>query len=123
MKFEDVSGLGTTLVEDINGNIKDQLEAVFNYNVGVEYTFPVIGIRLRGGYMVQPSPYKGDASEYNHKYLTGGIGFLLDETVGVDFAVAHGWWKDFGDNYGNEISRTNQDITVNKFIMTATYRF
>ena len=123
MKFEDISGLGTTNVEDINTNIKDQLAAVFNYNFGFEYTFPRIGVRLRGGYMVQPSPYKGDPTEFDHKYFTGGIGFLVDETMGLDLAFAHGWWKDFGDNYDVNVSRTYQDVSVNKLILTATYRF
>lgn len=131
MKFEDQSGLGTTTVDNINRDIKDQLTAVFNYNLGVEYTIPMVGLRLRGGYMVQPSPYKGDPAKYDHKYVTGGIGFLADETIGIDLAVAHGWWQDFGDNYslaqdGSYIggaSRTYQDISVNQFILTATYRF
>lgn len=131
MKFDDVSGLGAVTVEDINQSIKDQLTAVFNYNLGVEYTIPIIGLRLRGGYMVQPSPYKGDPSDYDHRYITGGIGFLADDAIGLNFAIAHGWWKDYGDNYsvdqlGNYIagaSRTYQDISVNKFILTATYRF
>jgi len=123
MKFEDVSGLGTQVVEDLNKNIKDQLAAVLNYNIGVEYTFPMIGLRLRGGYMVQPSPYKSDPSKYDHQYITGGIGFLADETIGFDLAIAHGMWKDFGDNYGSGVSRTYQDVSVNKLIFTATYRF
>lgn len=121
-KFEDIAGT-SNLVNGINQDIKDQLNAVVNYNVGVEYTIPMIGLRLRGGYLVQPSPYKGDASKYDHKYVTGGIGFLADETIGLDLAVAHGWWQDFGDNYSSDVSRTNQDITVNKIILTATYRF
>lgn len=123
MKFEDINGLGTTLVEQLNQDIKDQLTAVLNYNLGLEYTFPVIGLRLRGGYMAQPSPYRGDPSEYNHQYVTGGIGFLADETIGLDLGVAHGWWKDFGDNYDSNVSRTYQDVSVNKVILTATYRF
>lgn len=129
--FSDISGLGDATVNDINRNIKDQLAAVINYNVGAEYTIPMVGLRLRVGYLVQPSAYKGDPSKYDHKYLTGGIGFLADETIGIDLGYAYGWWQDFGDNYsydqnGNYIpraSRTNQDITVNKFILTATYRF
>ena len=129
--FEDISGLGITKVNSINGDIKDQLAAVLNYNVGAEYTIPMIGLRLRGGFLVQPSPYKGDPSKYDHKYITGGIGFLADETIGFDIGIAHGWWQDYGDNYsydqnGNNISgasRTFQDVTDNKFILTATYRF
>ncbi len=123
MKFEDVAGLGTTLVEQLNQDIKDQLTAVLNYNLGLEYTFPVIGLRLRAGYMAQPSPYRGDPSSYDHQYVTGGIGFLADETVGLDLGVAHGWWKNYGDNYDTNVSTTYQDVSVNKVILTATYRF
>ncbi len=123
LKFEDINGLGAQTVEQINQDIKDQLTAIFNYNLGFEYTFPVIGLRLRAGYIAQPSPYRGDPSEYDHQYVTGGIGFLAHETIGLDLGVAHGWWKDYGDNYGTNVSRTNQDVTVNKIILTATYRF
>lgn len=123
MKIEDNIGLGTFIVENVNRNIKDQLASVFNYNIGAEYTIPDIGLRLRAGYLAQPSPFKGDASEFNHQYATGGIGFLVDETIGLDLGFAHGWWKDFGDNYDVDVSRTYQDVSVNKFILTATYRF
>ncbi len=121
--FKNVDGLSEQYAEDLNKNIKDQLKSVFNYNFGIEYNIPKIGLRLRGGYFVQPSPYQGDPSEFNRKYLTAGIGFLTDETVGLDFAYAYGWWKDFGDNYGSNVSRTFQDVKTNQFIITGTYRF
>lgn len=87
-KFADISGLGDATVNDINRSIKDQLAAVLNYNVGAEYTIPMVGLRLRAGYLVQPSPYKGDPSKYDHKYITAGIGFLADETIGIDLGIA-----------------------------------
>ncbi len=124
LKFDSPgNGLTVQYIADQNKIIKDLLGSVINYNLGVEYTIAPIGLRLRGGYFVQPSPYKDDPSEYNHQYLTGGVGFLANETLGIDLAVAHGWWKDYGDNYGNDVSRTYQDISVNKLILTATYRF
>ena len=124
LKFDSPgNGLSVQYIADQNKSIKDQLGSVINYNFGVEYTIAPLGLRLRGGYFVQPSPYKGDPSEYNHQYVTGGIGFLANETIGIDLAVAHGWWKDYGDNYGYDVSRTYQDISVNKLILTATYRF
>jgi len=121
-EFEDVAGLGTH-AEDVNRDIKEQLKSVFNYNVGIEYNIPKTGLRLRGGFFVQPSPYQGDPSEFNRKYATAGIGFLTDETIGIDIAYAHGWWKDFGDNYGSNVSRTFQDITSDQFMITGVYRF
>ncbi len=121
--LKNVDGLSEQYAQNLNKDIKDQLKSVFNYNLGVEYNVPGLGLRLRGGYFVQPSPYQGDPSEFNRKYLTAGIGFLTNETVGLDFAYAYGWWKDFGDNYGTNVSRTFQDVTTNQFIMTGTYRF
>jgi Outer membrane protein transport protein (OMPP1/FadL/TodX) len=121
--LKNVDGLSEQYAQNLNKDIKDQLKSVFNYNLGVEYNVPGLGLRLRGGYFVQPSPYQGDPSEFNRKYLTAGIGFLTNETVGLDFAYAYGWWKDFGDNYGSNVSRTFQDVTTNQFIMTGTYRF
>jgi long-subunit fatty acid transport protein len=124
LKFDSPGdGLSVQYIAEQNKNIKDLLGSVVNYNLGIEYTIAPLGIRLRGGYMVQPSPYKGDPSEFDHKYITGGIGFLADETIGLDLGYAYGWWKNFGDNYGVNVSRTYQDVTVNKLILSATYRF
>ena len=121
-KFEDVSGLGN-IADNNNRNILDQLTSVFNYNLGLEYNVPNTGLRLRGGFFVQPSPYQGDPSEFNRKYATAGLGILTDETIGIDLAYAYGWWEDFGDNYGSGISRTFQDVSTSKFMITGIYRF
>ena len=42
---------------------------------------------------------------------------ILANMFTVDVAYAYGWWKDFGDNYGVNVSRTFQDITVNNLIV------
>ena len=51
------------------------------------------------------------------------MGFLAAETLGIDIGYAHGWWTDFGDNYGDNVSRTFQEISLDNLVMTATYRF
>ena len=107
----------------VNKDIKNNLTAVFNYNLGAEYTFRDLGLRLRAGFFVQPSPYKGDPSSFDKKYFTAGIGFLADETIGLDLAYAHGWYNTVGDNYSSNVSRTNQSITEDHFILSGTYRF
>lgn len=116
-------GLSVQYIADRNKEIKDQLTAVVNYNLGLEYTIPTAGIRVRGGFIMQPSAYKEDASEFNKKYFTAGIGFLTDETIGIDLGYAHGWWNDIGDNYGSNVSRTSQEVITDKVIISATYRF
>lgn len=123
LQFDNPDGLSDQYVSGLNKDIKDQLTAVFNYNIGLEYTITDIGLRLRGGYFVQPSAYKSDPSAYDRKYFTAGVGILAEETVGIDLGYAHGWWKDFGDNYGTNVSRTFQDISHDRVMFTATYRF
>jgi hypothetical protein len=123
IEFNNENGLSEQYAESINKDIKNQLRSTVNYNVGIEYNIPNTNLRIRGGYFVQPSPYQGDASTFDRKYVTAGLGFLTDGTVGIDIAYARGWWKDFGDNYGSNVSRTFQDVTNNRFIITGTYRF
>ena len=122
-EFRNPDGLSTQYVASINKDIKDILRAVVNLNAGLEYTIPDIGIRLRGGFIYQPSPYQGDPSEYDRKYFTAGIGFTADQAVGIDIGYAHGWWKNYGDNYGNDVSRTYQDISKDRVMIGMTYRF
>jgi len=127
LKFDNPDGLSTEYVNQQNQNIKDILRSVINYNVGAEYTFPLIGLRIRAGYMDQPSPYQGDPASYGRQYVTAGLGFLTGGNVGIDFAYAHGWWDTYGDNYGpystGPVSRTYQTITDNRIILSMNYRF
>ncbi len=123
LQFQNASGLSADYIASINQNIKDQLRSVVNYNLGAEYTLPGLGIRLRAGYFVQPSAYLNDPSKYDRKYYTFGLGYLADNSVGIDLAFAHGSWSNYGDNYGVDVSRTYQDISTNKFILSTTYRF
>ncbi|MDP3684165.1 MAG: hypothetical protein Q8S01_09550, partial [Ignavibacteria bacterium] len=98
-EFTNPKGISTSYFAGLNKDMKELMRAVANINVGVEYTIPEVGIRVRGGFISQPSPYKGDPSDFGKKYLTGGVGFLADETFAIDVAYAHGWWKTYGDNY------------------------
>lgn len=131
IEFNNQDGLSEQFVESLNKDIKDQLRSVINYNLGIEYSLPNSGVRLRSGFFIQPSPYQNDPSEFDRKYFTAGIGLLADETIGIDIAYAHGWWKDFGDNYSTDefgnfapgVSRTFQDVTNDQFIITGIYRF
>lgn len=123
MKFDNPNGLTEQYISEQNKNIKEKLETVINYNLGIEYTIPNFGLRLRAGYFIQSSAFKNDNSDYDKKYITAGLGFLAAETLGIDIGYAHGWWNDFGDNYGENTSRTFQEITRDNLVLTATYRF
>lgn len=122
-QMEFSSGLDSKKMSDNNKDIKELFRGVANFNLGAEYTIPEVGIRVRGGFILNPSPFKGDPSERNKKYITGGIGFLVEETFAIDAAYAYGWWKDIGDNYSFDLSRTFQDIKYHNMIFTFSYRF
>lgn len=123
IEFSNNKGLGEDYVAGINKDVKELLAAVVNYNLGLEYTIPDLGVRLRGGFFAKPSAYKEDDQTFDKKYFTAGIGFLAEDAVGIDIGFAHGWWKDYGDNYGTNLSRTLQDISINHLMLTVTYRF
>ena len=125
LKFDNPDGIILTSADiaDLNKRIKNDLTAAVNYNFGAEYTIPAVGLRVRAGFFVQPSAYKGDPASFDKKYITAGIGFLAEETIGIDLAFAHGWYSDIGDNYGSNLSRTTQNIKENHLILSGTYRF
>lgn len=123
LEYSKPQGISESFFATLNKNIKENLRAVVNFNLGLEYTIPEVGIRVRGGFISQPSPYKSDPSTFGKKYLTGGVGFLADETFAIDIAYAHGWWKTYGDNYDYNVSRVYQDIATDKMLVTFSYRF
>lgn len=123
LEFDSPEGLSDKYVSEINKEIKSLLTTGINYNIGFEYTVPTIGLRIRGGFMSQPSPFENDPSDFDHKYLTGGLGFLAEGNFGIDVAYAYGWWKDIGDNYDVNVSRTYQDVKHSSIMLTTTYRF
>lgn len=122
LSIENPERLSSQFVGSVNKDIINSLDQVFTYNLGAEYTIPTTGLRIRGGYFVQPSAYKNDPTQFDKKYVTAGIGFLLAENIGVDIGYAHGWWENIGDNFGENVSRTFQDITYDRILVDLTYR-
>ncbi len=121
MKFTD--GFDAPVREEKNNAINEVFQSVINYNFGAEFTLPYPTMKIRGGFIYNPSPYIGDKSEYDKKYVTVGLGLLLAKNLILDFAYLHGWWKNFGDNYGYDVSRTYQDLKLNNVTVTLNYSF
>ena len=122
-QMEFSSGLDVIKRNDNNKEIIELFDNVLNYSFGAEYTIPQIGIKVRGGYINNQSPFKGDPSEFDKKYFTAGLGFEANERLGVDIAYAHGWWENYSDNYDAEVSRVFHDVTIDKLIFNLTYNF
>ena len=121
MKFEN--GLDISDIEANNSDIKDLFRTVFNLHAGAEFNLPVTGLSLRAGFMLLPSPYKDDPSDYDKKVATVGLGINSNDFVQFNVAYSYGWWKDYGDNYGSNVSRTFQNISHSNLIIGMKYNF
>jgi len=107
-----------------NKDIKNVFRETFNLRGGAEYDIKDIGLRVRGGFMYNTSPYKDDAGkpEFNQKYVTAGFGVLLGESTMLDVGYAHGWWKTFRVSYLGG-PRVDEKINANNFVATLSFRF
>ena len=106
----------------MNTTFKTLFRPTANLRGGLEYNLTMIGLRLRGGFIYNPSAFEGDPSSYDRKYATGGLGFLLGESTMLDLGYAHGWWRTYRTNYDGP-SRVDEDVKTNSFIATFSYRF
>lgn len=119
LEFSD--GFDESTLNDLNNEIEEVFEGVLNWNFGAEVILPYPSMKIRGGFAYLPSPYVDDPAEFDRKYITAGIGFPLTKNFIIDLAYVKGWWQNFTDNYGVDVSRTYQDIDYNKFIMSISY--
>ncbi len=120
-QLEFVEGFEDDDLFSKNEDIKEVFESTFNWNLGAEITLPYPALKLRGGFIYNPSPYINDAPEFDKKYFTAGLGFPIAKKLLFDFAYVHGWWKNYGDNYDVDVSRTYQDISLNKFVFSVSF--
>ena len=103
-----------------NTTIKNLFVATANLRAGAEYDLQ--SVRLRGGFIYNTSPFKGDPTSFDQKFVTAGIGVLLGESSMMDLAYARGWWNTFRTNY-DATSRVDEKVTTNTFMLTFSYRF
>jgi hypothetical protein len=115
MKFTE--GLGTEYRIERNKEIDDLFRTAVTYNLGAELKVPFLPIWGRIGAMYIQSPYADDPTEFDKKYLTAGAGIMLGNIFKIDFAYAYGWWDDFSDNYGSNISRIQKQVTVQNYFL------
>jgi long-subunit fatty acid transport protein len=122
LEFTDATG---DLLK-MNRQIKSLFRPTLEWRLGAEYDIAKSGIRLRGGFGYRPSPYKDDPSEFDRKTASGGIGILLSNTVMLDVAYSHSWWKNYRSNYPSNdpaSSRVDESLTWNTVLATLSYRF
>lgn len=113
------------LIEE-NHFITTAMKATWNLRGGAEVTFWNLGLRLRGGVIMNPSPYIGDPSKYNQMYYTAGVGYDVDENVTLNGAYAIGTWSTFRNVYSTDTqsySTSNEDVKSNNVVVSLSYRF
>ncbi len=114
------------LVEE-NRVIRDVLQATTNLRGGAEFTLWDLGLKLRGGVVYNPSPYRGDPKDYDQLYYTAGFGIAVEENVILNASYAFGKWKSFRDNYYipdlAAQSRTKESVDTKTLSVTLSYRF
>ncbi len=114
-------------LQEENRLIRTTLQATTNYRGGIEVTLWDYDMKLRGGVVWNPSPYKDDPSDFDQLYYTFGLAFLLDQNVSVNAGYAIGTWNTFRDNYSiaglPRASRTSESINHNLFNVTLAFRF
>lgn len=122
-QMEFTEGFDSGVMSDKNLEIEEIFESAASYNLGAELTFPYPRFKVRGGLIYNQSPYKDDPTEFDKKYLTAGLGFQFSEGFNIDVTYVHGWWETFGDNYGFNESRTYQEISVDKMMLSLSFGF
>lgn len=78
-------------ISEINKRIKEEFAPVLNLNAGAEFRLPWTGLSARAGAMYRPSPYKGDPSRFDQKFITLGIGINSSDRLYFDIGYMYGW--------------------------------
>lgn len=121
-QMEFTEGFSYDYISARQNEIDDLMTTTIDYHLGTEIKIPNIPVFGRAGFMYFQSPFDGDPDDFNRKYITAGAGTVVDEQFIIDFAYTYGWWQDYGDNYGVNVSRTYQDINVDNMILTLAVR-
>ncbi len=105
----------------INKQIKDELGAVVNLNMGAEFRLPFTGLSARAGFMYQPSQYKDDPARFARKFLTAGIGINSSDVMQFDFGYAYGWRGEHKSQ--KTVDESGADQTIEYHAVLITMRF
>jgi len=121
-QMEFTNGFSYDYISARQREIDDLMTTTIDYHIGTEVKIPNLPIFGRAGFMYFQSPFDGDPSDFNRKYITAGAGTVVDEQFIIDFAYTYGWWQNYGDNYGVNVSRTYQDIYMDNWYLNLAVR-
>ncbi len=131
------SNLGASTINGLNSQIKQEYKPTLNTRIGVELAlanprYSLFVPYVRAGGELLPSPYSSDGASQAQKYISGGVGAKIQNTITVDFAYQYGWWNSNALVYPSTVinnvnypgQRTSDEkITNTNFVFTFAYNF
>ncbi len=131
------SNLPASVISNLNSQVKQSFTSTTNFRAGLEialanpnYSLTVPYVRVGGSYL--PSPYANDKAAQAQKFLSGGLGFRIQNSIVVDLAYQYGWWETSSLVYpGTTInnvsyigqSTSNEKVTNTNFLFSFKYDF
>lgn len=119
--------------QTLNNSIQNNLRATTNVRAGIEVAltnpnYSLLVPYLRAGAAYLPSPYQNSTSSQAQKFLSGGVGVKIQNSIGLDLAYQYGWWDTTSQLYYASgpypgQSTSNEKITNTNFVFTFKYDF
>ena len=121
----DDNAFGSAGIADLqreNNVLRQDFRSTTEVRLGGEAFVKPLNAFLRGGYMSVPAPAKNLSKENDRKYISAGVGFLLDQFVSLDVTYLRGsWQQESEDSLTPGI--TTEDITTHRVFVGLKYRF
>jgi hypothetical protein len=117
-----IVGLG---IVDANLLIEETYRDVVRFRAGAELFIPGINASLRGGYLLDPSPFRAATAEQDREFLSLGFGILLDKQLRLDVGWIGGNFSRLGlpVTDGDDDFPIQENIESNRFFATFAFRF
>lgn len=109
-----------------NTRFKEEFQPTLNVHLGGEIALEEA--RLRAGFAYLPSPFSSDPASFAQKYITGGVGFVIENAIAVDIGYGYGYWETNHQIYqgGGVVpgaATETETIRTHNLISTVAYRF
>jgi hypothetical protein len=122
MKFS--GDMDITKKAALNKDILERYTQIVNLRAGAEFRLPWTGLSARAGFMYHMSPIKDAPTEYDKKFLTGGLGISSGEgDFEMNLAGMLGWWDIPSEDFGGNIPTISQNIVDANILVSFTLRF
>jgi hypothetical protein len=126
--FEDNVYDNIMFFDDLNEQMKNELQSQFTIGGALEYKIPLVPIYARGSYTLITSPYKNATYGSNKNIIGLGLGLLMSNNCIIDIAYNYSTENYQRANYGsvdvpNLFSFYKVDNTPSSFILGIRYRF